>query len=464
MARSIALGTNVPDSISAALNREAPNMVQGVIVFSDMRSNLGSDASYNSLRTLAASTNIPIFTIGIGSVKQTTSINITEILADDAVSNQGSKITVEADGIGLNGQSVPVSLDLYLPGMDPKGEPAYTLKTMPKERNEPTARPATITFTGADTPHGKVQFALDPAQLAVDPDPKARNLVTESTTGAFKRPVLKDGKWLVKAHPASEKEVFSEPEHVRELPITVVSKKIRVLLIADAPTREFQFLRTFLNREVQENRAVLTLLVQNEAGMTNNLTVNATETVIQRFPTKLDISGNKTVDPKEKPYNLNEYDVIVAFDPNWKEVSQQQAEDLKLWVERQGGGFIFVPDRINTEQLARIDKNAADGFGTRLLPILEILPALPDDPVTISGQLPPPRFPRRLYMHPIPDNDLLKIDDPPPVDKKDAKEKEPANDPIAGWELYFTNRDKYVENKDDKIELYPSAGSSPATR
>ena len=44
VARSIALGTNVPDSIAAAVNRESPNMVQGVIVFSDLRSNRGSDA------------------------------------------------------------------------------------------------------------------------------------------------------------------------------------------------------------------------------------------------------------------------------------------------------------------------------------------------------------------------------------------------------------------------------------
>ncbi len=53
VARTIALGTNVPDSITAAVNREAPNMVQGIIVFSDGRSNLGSDSSYLELRDRA---------------------------------------------------------------------------------------------------------------------------------------------------------------------------------------------------------------------------------------------------------------------------------------------------------------------------------------------------------------------------------------------------------------------------
>ena len=462
VARSIALGTNAPDSISAALNREAPNMVQGVIVFSDMRSNLGSESSYLALRNLAASSKIPVFTVAVGSVKQTTSIAITEILADDAVSNQGSKISVDADGIGLSGKTVPVELDLFLPGTDPaKDEPSYTLRDSRKDKSKGSPEPYTITFTGTDTPHGRVEFTLDPAKFAVDSDVKARTLVTESTAGAFKKPVLKEGKWVVRARiPRDEGEVFAQKEHVRELPITVIAKKLRVLLIADAPSREFQFLRTFLNREVQENRATLTLLVQNEAGTSGNLTPNPTEKVIQRFPTRLDLS-NKITDPAEKLYNLNEYDVIVAFDPNWKEVSLQQAQDLQAWVERQGGGFIFVPDRINTIQLARVDRNAVDESATRLLPILEILPVLPDDPVTISAQLPPPRTPRRLYLHPIPESDLLKLDEAAPAatDPKNPDPKGPAvGDPVAGWERFFTGRDKYVESKDDKVELYPTRG------
>ena len=54
------------------------------------------------------------------------------------------------------------------------------------------------------------------------------------------------------------------------------------------------------------------------------------------------ISRGKPSILKEKPYNLNEYDLIVAFDPDWTEINQQQAEDLQLWVERQGGGLIYV--------------------------------------------------------------------------------------------------------------------------
>jgi hypothetical protein len=64
------------------------------------------------------------------------------------------------------------------------------------------------------------------------------------------------------------------------------------------------------------------------------------------------------------------------------------------------------------------------------------------------------RTPRRLYLDPLPASDLLKIDDRE-VEKKDDQ---PENDPIAGWERFFTDRDKYTRSQDDKVELYPRRG------
>ncbi|MBA4189634.1 MAG: hypothetical protein C0467_16740 [Planctomycetaceae bacterium] len=452
VAKSIALGTNVPDSVAAAINRESPNMVQGVIVFSDMRSNLGSDSSYRELRSAANHAKIPVFMVAVGEDRQNTSISITDVQTDDVASpDEGFKVSVEADGVNLAGKSVPVELDLFLPGSDPKtAKPSYTLKDSRPDKSKGSFTPYTITFAPGDPPHGAVEFVIDPAKLAVDPDADARNLTTESKDAAIKKPVLREGAWMVKARiPRDENEVFPDEFHVRERPgIQVIQKKIRILAIAGAPSREFQFIRTFLNREVLENRATLTVLIQNEAGTTGKLTPNPTEKVIGRFPTKLDLTS-KEPDPEQKQYNLNEYDVIVAFDPDWTEVSQQQADDLKLWVERQGGGLVLIADRINTYQLARVEMNS------RLSPILDILPVLPDDVIAVKIKA-IPKTPRRLYMHPMPGSDLLKIDDPPPSEKKDGKE--PENDPVAGWERFFTDQAKYAESKDYKTELFPRRG------
>lgn len=423
VARSIALGTNVPDSVIAAVNREAPNMVQGIVVLSDGRSNLGSDSAFAELRQRAALEKIPIFTIAVGEDRQTVSILITEVQApDNAPPDEPFKIVVDADGVNLANQDVEVFLDLFLPNKDPKSDPPdFTLP------------PGKLTFQPGDPPHGQVEFVIDPAKL---PD----KLTAESTDAAIKKRVLKEGAWTARARIAKDKrEAFPDAEHVRDRAgIQVIKKPLKILLVASGPSREYQALKTMLVREVQESRAELSILLQNEGGAAGNIVQDVPpERLLARFPTKLDVSG-KPADPKERFYNFNEYDLIIAFDPDWSEVSQAQADDLQRWVQEQGGGLIYVAGPINTFQLARVEPNS------RLSPILNILPVLPEDSIVIRTQG-TPRTPRRLYLDPIPGSDLLKLEETP-------------DNPIAGWERFFTDREKYARNPDLKIELFPRRG------
>jgi len=461
VARTIALGTNVPDSLTAAVNRESANMVQGVVVFSDGRSNLGSDSAYRELRDRATKEKIPVFTVAVGEDRQTTSINIAEIQADDtAQPDQGFKSVIYVDGLNLAGKSIDVEFDVYYLGADDKtaeGKQKELSRLTPdftfNQSTNPTKVPYQITFSPGEPPTGQIEFEIDPDKLAQHP--AGAKLTEESKDTAIRKRVLKEGKWAVRARiPKHADEVFSETEHVKErLGIQVIQKKLRVLVVASAPSREFQFLRTFLVREVQDNRAQVTILVQNEAGKGGQLTPNPTEEVIPRFPDSLDLSG-KMVDPKDKPFNLNEYDLIVAFDPDWTEITRQQADMLQTWVERQGGGLIYVADRINTFQLIRRGTEKE----SPLNPILDLLPVIPDDVIAVKIQS-IARTPRRLYLNPIPGSDLLKIDDPPPTTAKtDGKPEEMQNDPVAGWEQFFTGRDKYVKNPDDKVEFFPKNG------
>lgn len=499
VARTIAGGTNVPDSVLAAVNRESPNMVQGVIVFSDGRSNLGSDSGIRELRDRAAREKIPVFTVAVGQdAPQRPEIRITDVQTDDtAPPDQGFKVSVEVDGANLAGQAVPVKLDVFYQGAEGKRvlpDPDLTLEL---DRGHTPPVPYQVTFAPGDPPHGAVEFVIDPVKLAADPTEKVRALTEESKHTAIKKPVLKEGKWMVRARIAKlPDETLAEPEHVRERPnIQVLQKKLRVLLVAGAPGREFQFIRNFLAREVQDNRAEVTLLVQNEAGSTGNLTPNPTEKIILHFPNRLVLdekpaaAGGKDepkaaeprpdgkdqpkLDPKEldkdRPYNLNEYDLIIGFDMDWSEISQQQADDLLTWVERQGGGFIFIAGTVNTEQLARVPKDPEDKSpNSRLRPVLQFLPVEPDDIVanSIKGV---PRTYRRLYLNPLPASELLKLYEPPTPeqlaqmdeDRRAREEKRAekfAKDPIAGWELFFTDRETYVKSEDQKVERYPHRG------
>ena len=423
VARSIATGTNVPDSITSVINREAANMVQGVIVLSDGRSNIGSDSAYLELKTRASREKIPVFTIAVGEDRQTVAIIISEVQApDNAPPDEAFKIIVEADGINLANQEVDVFLDLFAPKGDPKVDPPdHTLA-------------GKLTFLPGDPPHGQTEFIIDPAKMP-------ERLTEDSKDAATKKRVLKEGAWTARARIAKNKgEAFADAEHVRDRPgIQVIKKPLRVLLVASGPSREYLALKTLLVREVQENRAELCVLLQNEAGEKGFAVQDVPpERLLSRFPTKLDTTS-KNPDPKERFYNLNEYDLIVAFDPDWSELTQQQAEDLQRWVQEQGGGLIYVADQVHSYQLARIDPTNG-----RLLPILEILPVVPEDiiAVRVDGT---PRTPRRLNLKPIEGSDLLKLE-------------ESVDDPIAGWEKYFTDREKYVPSADLKVELFPQRG------
>lgn len=431
VARTITLGTNVPDSVTSAINREASNMVQGVIVLSDGRSNLGSDTSYRELRDIAAREKIPVFTVVVGEDRERVAISITDVQApDSAPIDEAWKIIVEADGQNLANKEVEVILDFYAPGNTPDKD-----KDIKNLTPDETFRQKLV-FAPGDPPHGQTEFVIDPAKLPA-------KLTEDSKDAAIQKRVLKEGKWAARARIAKDpQEAFPDPEHfsvVRE--ISVVQQKLRILLVAGAPTREFTFLRTLLVREVQDKRASLTTFVQNDAGTTGKLTAEQDEVIIPRFPTKFDVRSTKGVDPVERPYNLNEYDVMIAFDPDWSELSLQQSEDMSRWIREGGGGLIYVAGPVNTFQLARIEENS------RLDPVLKILPVQPAD--IIAQRIKPiPKTPRRLYLNPkaLIGSDLLKLDD------------KVQDDPIAGWERFFTDRDKYAQDPDLKVELFPARG------
>ena len=423
VARAIGQGTDVPGSLTAAVNREAANMVQGIVVVSDGRSNLGSDAGYADLRDRAAREKIPIFTVAVGEVRENISIAVTDVQVQDRVApDEQFKVMVEADGVGLGQQEVDVRLGLFLPGRDVKKDaPDHELT-------------ATLTFQPGEPPHGSAEFVVDPEKLP--------ELLTEESKKVGRRRQLKAGAWAAVAKIARDKrEVFADPDHVSPpRPFQVIDKPLRVLLFAGGPTREYQTLRSLLVRETNQQRAELSICLQSEGGREGTGVQDVPpERLLTKFPTRLDTTNRPTDKPEDKFYNLNEYDLIVAFDPDWSELSADQVKNLQTWVDNLGGGLIYVAGPVHTFQLARA---AEDG---RLKPLLDVLPVLPDDIILLKTRS-IPRAPRRLTLKPSPDFDVLKLDDAV------------ADDPVAGWETFFTGREKYVSAGDERANAAPARG------
>jgi hypothetical protein len=426
VARAIVLGTNVPDSLTAVVNREAANMVQGIIVFTDGRSNLGSDSAYRTLKDRATREKIPIFTIAVGEAREHVAITITDVQAPDRVPpDEQFKVQVEADGVGLADTEVEVRLGLFMPGRDPKTDAPDHEMTQ------------TLTFLGdTSPPHGLAEFVIDPEAQDLPEE------LTEPSKKVGRRRQLKEGAWAVVARIARDKrEVFAEQEHVSPVrPIQVIDRPLRVLLFASGPTREYQTLRTLLVRETSQNRAELSICLQTEGGREGTGVQDVPpERLLTRFPTRLDTTDKPTDKPEDKYYNLNEYDLIIAFDPDWSELSPDQVKNLQTWVDNLGGGFIYVAAPLFTYQLARADETG------RLRPLLDILPVIPDDVILVKTR-PVPRTPRRLLLRPNPEYDVLKLED------------ESADDPVAGWEPFFTGREKFAPDEDPRKNLAPRRG------
>src|SRR4029077_6514212 len=98
-----------------------------------------------------------------------------------------------------------------------------------------------------------------------------------------------EGTWqFVAKVPRHVREAYAKAEHVTEPPteVLVQKRKLRVLLFAGGPTREYQFLRTLLYREVTEKRLDLSVLLQTGREDHVDQDVEA-DRFLSNFPTKL---------------------------------------------------------------------------------------------------------------------------------------------------------------------------------
>lgn len=109
--------------------------------------------------------------------------------------------------------------------------------------------------------------------------------------------------------------------------VEVVDKKAKVLLFAGGPSREFRFLRNQLYRD--PNVELHVLLQSADSGADQE-----SDELLTAYPTG--------------PEQFNQYDCVVAFDPDWTALSVEQAEMTRRWVANEAGGLIVIAGPVNT--------------------------------------------------------------------------------------------------------------------
>ncbi len=115
-------------------------------------------------------------------------------------------------------------------------------------------------------------------------------------------------------------------DNQREAVVEVVDRKTRVLLFAGAASREYQFVRNLLKRD--RNIEVDVLLQTGFEGVSQDA-----REVLEEFPSLQN--------------ELFEYDCVIAFDPNWSELTSAQVELVERWVGEQAGGLIAIGGAVN---------------------------------------------------------------------------------------------------------------------
>jgi hypothetical protein len=110
-------------------------------------------------------------------------------------------------------------------------------------------------------------------------------------------------------------------DDVRSSRYEVVSRRLRVLLVAGGPMREYQFVRNMLFRD--ESVEVDVWLQTGQSGMSQDA-----DRLLSEFPSSA--------------AELFEYDAIIAFDPNWLSFELQELELIDKWLSQQAGGMILI--------------------------------------------------------------------------------------------------------------------------
>jgi hypothetical protein len=431
-------GTNLGGALKDLVTKEGNNRLQGIVVFTDGRNTGGPPEAFRELERLTKG-KIPIFVVAVGEERVQVKIELGSMRHPPQVQPEDRfRVKVELSGVGLEEQSVPVTLELThvrkvkkepkkepKKGGEPKKGPDAKKEGEPKKGPEPKKAPAkdgeeeeslpirlverlpeekdakkpapkraepidlgtkivlrpvnTVTFDRGIPPRAEAEFQIDPGILAK----AAKNLDLE------KDPLYAGKRWEIEEtqEDSEFRLVARVPRHAQESrrwdadgkevkehvsdrgSMRVLKKPLRVLLFASAATRDYQFVQALLVREMDKNRMKVAVHLQlppfETKARTGVVQSVPKERLLHAFPHLFDTEGHK-----DDLLNLNSYDAIVCFDPDWKRLSAEQIKLIQKWATTNGTGLIYLGGHFNTVNLVF----PPEGDEAKVQPLKDLLP------------------------------------------------------------------------------------------
>lgn len=279
--------TRLGEALTRVLDHEPTGVLAGVIVLTDGANNAGIDPAA-AVATLGKA-GVPVHALGIGSDRLPTNVRVADMLVPARVF-PGDRFAVTAylQAQGLAGQTVRVELADVSATEDPAGD-------------RPAASVAGRVIDVADAVLG-AGGELVPVRFDVPglESPGRRDLAVRVIPPAADRT------------PADDRQVAE---------VEVVDRVTQVLLMSGGPSREYQFMRNVLERD----KSVVVDVLLGTAGKGGSQDARR---ILPAFPGTAE--------------ELAEYDVVVAFDYDWRLLDAAALSRLERWVARESGGLVFV--------------------------------------------------------------------------------------------------------------------------
>ncbi len=277
--------TRLGEALKRVLDDEPRGVLAGVVVLSDGANNAGVDPA--AAAAAIARAGVPVFPIGIGSERLPSNVRVADLIAPARVfPGDRFAVTGYVQAQGFAGQSVKVELAELSPDETPSQDGA--------------ARRGRIIDTAE-------------VRLAADGELVAARFDVPGLQATGRRSLV------MRVAPPATDHTAADNAHVTE--IEVVDRVTQVLLLAGGPTREYQFMRNVLGRD--KSFAVDVVLGTATEGVSQDA-----RRILTAFP--------------DSAEELDAYDVIVAFDYDWRRLDEATQSRLDRWVARESGGLILV--------------------------------------------------------------------------------------------------------------------------
>lgn len=283
--------TRLGESLIDLIRQASGKSLSGVVVISDGAANAGVEAS--SAQSMAVNSKVRLVTVGVGSTQPPINLSIASVQAPtDAHLGDPFEIAAFIQAEGLSGKNAVVEL----------------LSRPEGETSEPSLIESQDVMLADNGVPLEVKFRQNPA--------------TASSI-----------EYLLRAKVAVKTSELSDADNERRKTIRVTDRKTKVLLFAGGPMRDYLFVRNLLFRHTSIELDVL--LQTSDPGTAVS---QESQRLLLEFPKSRE--------------ELFPYDVIVAFDPDWRRVAPEQQGILRDWVFSQSGGLILVAGDVFTPSMA----------------------------------------------------------------------------------------------------------------